>query len=303
MTMVLNSFPGLPVPPPTATPAQPPWEGEPAGTSDFGNLLRGLIYPCAGAPGFLAEAAPGEKPAESSPALAADIFNQDGFFRGAVPADEQTQPDQEIASEAPAPATQAPSDDIVPPLEPRTPDYGLQSAVKPGASQPGPQADAPTVSAEVLASAGTVVSTGTGGVHGVPADQPGSNGKWSGETVPIRNGTARTLASTATEPMAEGATDRGNDAPSAVRTASFRARLEALLPRLFAQESAALNTRVSIQAVQHGLQVVAKLDDLGREDRIRLRNRIAATLSRHGLIGREITLNGDKDMASAEGNH
>jgi hypothetical protein len=70
---------------------------------------------------------------------------------------------------------------------------------------------------------------------------------------------------------------------------------------LFAQDSAALSTRVSVDAVEHGLQVIAKLDELGREERIRLRDRIAATLSRHGMVGRAITVNGDKDMAAAEG--
>jgi hypothetical protein len=304
MTVVLNPYPGLPIPPPGATPTAPPWDGEPAGTSDFGNLLRGLIYPCAGAPGFLESVAPEEKPGALSPALAADIFNQDGFFGGAVPVDEQPQPDRELASEAPVSAGQTPFDDSAPSVESETSDYGLQSAVPPGASNPSPQeVDAPTMSSEVLASAWTGVSTGAGEVQSLlPATQASSE-RLSGEIVPIRTAAPRTLASPVTGTTAGREPERGSDAPSAIRTASFRARLEALLSRLFAQDGAALNTRVSVQAVEHGLQVVAKLDDLGREERIRLRDRIAATLSRHGLVGREITLNGDKDMASAEGNH
>ncbi|GAA0303244.1 hypothetical protein GCM10009087_11310 [Sphingomonas oligophenolica] len=303
MTVVLSSYPGLPAPPPAATPVAPPLDSEPGGALDFGYLLRGLIYPCAGAPGFLEGAAPGDKPNASSPALAADIFNQDGFFMGAVPAGEQSQADRQIASEASAPGGQTPLGDIVPPEGSETPDYGLQSAVKSGAPAPSSPADVPVISLEVLASAWTTASLGAGDVQSALPDMRGANQKLSGEIAPIHIGTTRNIVSAATEVIARNGPDRGNESASAIRTTSSRARFEALLPRLFAQDGAALNTRVSVQAVEHGLQVVAKLDDLGREERVRLRHRIAATLSRHGLVGREIMLNGDKDMASTEGNH
>jgi hypothetical protein len=301
MTVILNSSPSPPLPP-TATPISPAREGEP-GTSDFGNLLRGLIYPCAGAPGFLDAVAPEEKPGASSPALAADIFNQDGFFGSAVPGEEPTQTDRELASEAAVLAMPPPVDDGVPSEGSVTPDYGLQSAVKPGSSAPSPPEYPPTVSAAILASNWTSASTAAGDANGTLPDTSGSSPRLPGEIVPIRTGTARILASASAELIAGGGAERGSDVSSAIRTASFRARLEALLPRLFAQDSAALSTRVSIQAVEHGLRVAARLGDLEQEDRIRLRDRIAAALSRHGLVGREISVNGDKDMASAEGNH
>jgi hypothetical protein len=68
-----------------------------------------------------------------------------------------------------------------------------------------------------------------------------------------------------------------------------------LLSRLFSQSAASMNAQV--QAVEHGLSVVARLDQLGREEQSRLRDRIAATLSRHGFIGRGIILNGDGIVA------
>jgi hypothetical protein len=299
MTVGLNSYPGLPAQPPARTPVALPRKGEPAVDPGFGNLVRGLIYPCAGAPGFLESVAPDEKSGASSPALAADVFNQNGFFGHAVPADEQMQPDRELASERPVSAGQTPPDDSGSSAESETPDYRLQSVVRPGAPPPSPPADAPTTSPEVVASAWTRVSTAPGNVQSPLPDAPGSNDGLPGEIVPIRLASDMTFAPAVITVAAE----RGSDAPSAIRTVSFRARLEALLPRLFAQDGAALNTRVSVQAVEHGLQVVAKLDALGREERVRLRDRIAATLARHGLVGREIVLNGDKNMTSVEGNH
>ena len=303
MTVVLNPYSGLPARPPARTPVAPPGKGEPAGEPGFGNLVRGLISPCAGASGFLESVARDEKPGASSPALAAEVFNQDGFFGGAVQADEQMQPDRELASERPVSAGQTPSDDSGSSAESETPDYRLQSVVGHGAPTPSPPADAPTNSPEVLASAWTGVSTAPGNVQSPLPDVPGSNDGLPGETVPIRLASDMTFAPAVIRAAAGGGAERGSDAPSAIQTISFRARLEALLPRLFAQDGAALNTRVSVQAVEHGLQVVAKLDGLGREERIRLRDRIAATLARHGLVGREIMLNGDKNRASAEGNH
>jgi len=300
MTVVLNPYPGLPARPPARTPVAPPGKGEPAGDSGFGNLVRGLIYPCAGAPGFLESVAPDQKPGASSPALAADVFNQDGFFGGAVPANEQMQPDRELASEAPISAGQTPSDDSGSSAESET---SVQSVVRPGAPTSTPPADAPPIPPEVVASAWTRISATPGNVQSALPDARGSNDGLSGEIVPIRLASGKTLAPAAVKVVAGSEAERGSDAPSAIRTISFRARLEALLPRLFAQDGAVLNTRVSVQAVEHGLQVVAKLDGLGREERIRLRDRIAATLARHGLVGREIILNGDKNMASVEGNH
>jgi hypothetical protein len=213
------------------------------------------------------------------------------------------QPDRELASEAPISAGQTPFDDSGSSVESETPDYRLQSVVRPGAPTPSPPADAPTISPEVVASAWTRVSPAAGDVQSALPDAPGSNGGLSGEIVPTRLASERTLTPAVIKVAAGGEAERGSDAPSTIRNISFRARLEALLPRLFAQDGAALNTRVSVQAVEHGLEIVAKLDDLGREERIRLRDRIAATLARHGLVGREITLNGDKDMASVEGHH
>jgi hypothetical protein len=301
MTVILNSSPGLPLPP-AATPISPAREGEP-GTSDFRNLLRGLIYPCAGAPGFLDAVAPEERPGASSPAPAADVFNQDGFFGSAVAGMEPTQTDRELASEAPGPAMQPPVDDGIPSEGSGTPDYGLQSAVKLGSSAPSTPAYPPTVSAEILASNWTTASTAVEDARSALPDTSGSNERLPGEIIPVRTAAARIPSSASAELTVGGGPKRGSDVSPAIRAASFRARLEALLPRLFAQDSAALSTRVSIQAVEHGLRVVARLGDLGQEDRIRLRDRIAAALSRHGLVGREITVNGDEDMASAEGNH
>ena len=304
MTIVLNPYPGLPIRAPAPTPAAaPPGKEEPAMDSGFGNLVRGLIYPCAGAPGFLESVAADEKPGASSPALAADVFNQNGFFGRAVAADEQMQPDRELASEKPISAGQTPSDDNGSPAESETPDYRLQSVVRPGAPTPSPPADAPTISPEIVASAWTRVSSTPGNVQSPLPEAPGSNDGLPGEIVPIRLASDMTFAPAVIRVAAGSEAERGSAAPSAIRTVSFRASLEALLPRLFAQDGAALNTRVSVQAVEHGLQVVAKLDDLRPEERIRLRDRIAATLARHGLVGREITLNGDKNMTSVEGNH
>ncbi|MEO9130646.1 MAG: hypothetical protein ABI240_05500 [Sphingomonas sp.] len=303
MTVVLNPYPGLPAQPPARTPVARPGKGEPAVDSGFGNIVRGLIYPCAGAPGFLQSVAPDEKPGASSPALAADVFNQNGFFGHAVPADEQMQPDRELASERPVSAGQTPSDDTGSPAESGIRDYWLQSDLKPGAPTPSPPADAPIISPEVVASAWAPGSTRAEDTQSALPERQGSNDRLSSEVVPIRTALARTSSSAVTEVTAGGKSESGYETPSAIQTVSFRARLAALLPRLFAQDSAALNARVSVQAVEHGLHVVAKLNDLGLEERIRLRDRIAATLSRHGLVGREITLNGDKDMGSGEGNH
>lgn len=70
-----------------------------------------------------------------------------------------------------------------------------------------------------------------------------------------------------------------------------------LLSRQAAPAGGALNPMVSLQAVEHGLRVVAQLKTLDRDERVRLRDRIAGLLSRHGLVAREIALNGQTSSA------
>lgn len=81
----------------------------------------------------------------------------------------------------------------------------------------------------------------------------------------------------------------GNDGPRARIGAS---RLWALLSRQGAREGAGSSPQLSVEAVEQGLRVVARLDTLDRSERVRLRDRIAGLLSRRGFIGREIEVNG-----------
>jgi hypothetical protein len=76
-------------------------------------------------------------------------------------------------------------------------------------------------------------------------------------------------------------------------TARAPSRLAGLFLRLRAQESAALNASVAMKADEQGLHIAARLHEPTPERRGRLRDRIAALLSRHGLVGHSITVSGD----------
>ncbi|WCM27305.1 hypothetical protein NDN01_25550 [Sphingomonas sp. QA11] len=66
-----------------------------------------------------------------------------------------------------------------------------------------------------------------------------------------------------------------------------------LLARLFATRGAALSARVAVREVEQGLQISMQIGELEPADRLKLRDRVVALLSRHGLAAKDIMINGD----------
>lgn len=256
MTVVLNPFPA----PPTLRVPIPAAPGDHVVSTRFGDLLRDL-HPQTGETAFLEDSVVPASDDRVRASADADVFNEHGFFQGARVDAAVTPP----VSVEPRAARVAP------------PSVGTETGV-----QDGLQALAPTEGFFALVDA---EAQGFG-----QADIPvvGRVGL-SAKAVPAF------VSAAAHETEERGAVRQqqvaGADTLSSTRAASHRSRLWALVSRQFAREGATLNPQISVQAVEHGLRVVARLDELGREERMRLRDRIAGLLSRHGFVAREIDVN------------
>jgi hypothetical protein len=66
-----------------------------------------------------------------------------------------------------------------------------------------------------------------------------------------------------------------------------------MVAQLVAARGAAAAAQVSVQAVEGGINVNARVDRLSREERDRLREEIGALLASHGFGSAQIWLNGE----------
>ncbi|MFA6114579.1 MAG: hypothetical protein WC729_11320 [Sphingomonas sp.] len=265
MTVVLNPFLPRPIPPSPPAPA-PAAPGNRVVPTRFGDLLRDLH--AQNEPSvFLGDAVSHEPGDQTQANVGADIFNEHGLFQGAtsnaaaqwLPERDQVAADAEAAIEASSVAGPSIAGSGTPPASTLAREATDMHVV--GLSRPGQ----PEV---VVSGQGQVTDAAALAARGLVARTPG------GAVVVPRSRLPQV-----------------NDGAPA-RIGPSRSRLWALLSRQGAREGAGPNPQLSVQAVEQGLRVVARLDALDRTERVRLRDRIAGLLSRHGFVGREIDVTG-----------
>lgn len=259
MTIILNPFKSLPAPPP---PAAPPGPSDRGISTRFGDMLRELHAQHA-QPDFLG-AAVSQRDGPAQAAAGADIFNEHGLFPGALPSivAEQT-------TLMPGPIDQESSAEITllqegPPAEP---------VVLP----------APTFSFEPPAGRDLNGADQDRGRSEAGVERAIGRSKAMPATVPHSPGVKTAFA--------QGRSGAGSDV-TVSRRPSLRPRLWAMISRPVERVAAAENPGISIVALEQGGRVVVKLDAVERNDRMRLRDRIAGILSSHGLGGWTIDLKG-----------
>lgn len=233
--------------------------GADAGTS-FADLLAAMLAP--GAPGAqLQAAAAGE--AVFDRLDAAEMFNETGLFRGAAPLPSHGAILADVAVAATVSATPGPG--------PQADLQSLSASLDPAEAAPGVS----TTSAG--ASAGGGVST--------TAAAAGAVSKASHGALPTLD----------VQPVAVSA----NPAPGtavgleAANGGRVSPRASAMVVQLLAARTGAAAAQVSVQAVEGGISVAARVDRLSREERDRLRSEIGELLARHGFANAEIVLNGE----------
>jgi hypothetical protein len=129
-----------------------------------------------------------------------------------------------------------------------------------------------------------------GPVHGVPARVPAA--QVAMRSVPVAPRFAALPAPPlALEGQASIAAKAEPDAARAQRSAP--PQLKALLQD-YLRERGSSNAQINVQAGEEGLSVVARLDKLSREERVRLRSGIVDLLARHGMAAAHIWLNGTR---------
>lgn len=104
--------------------------------------------------------------------------------------------------------------------------------------------------------------------------------------VPASEGQANVEAGRETLPDAEGA-------PA---SPAMQKRLAAMIENQLRRTNA-VHVRVDVRAMQDGLHVLARTDKLDRNERNRLQSEIAALLSRHGRVAARISFNGETVLA------
>jgi hypothetical protein len=244
-----------------------PGETADAGTS-FADLLAAMLAP--GAPGVQLQ------PSASAPAEAvferldaAEVFNETGLFRGAAPL-----PSAEVAEAAQAAAvTQAAAVASVP-APAANPQSELQIALSPSAGEAAP---APAAAA-------------------TPADQIAADrGGAATSAPPLSRAAYRASLSLRGQPVSPPATPSPGAEAGGEATGSgpVSQRTATMVAQLLAAKVGATSAQVSVQAVEGGISVTARVDKLSREERDRLRGEIGELLARHGFAGAQIWLNGE----------
>lgn len=238
--------------------------GEPgadAGTS-FADLLAAMLAP--GASGDPLQTPVGEE-AVLERLDAAEMFNETGLFRGAAPLPSQGGVLGEAAA-AVGTATSIP-----------TPGPGLKFELQPlshgidaGAAVPG----AATAAGGPAADGGAPVSIRPAGA--LQASH-GALPSLHGQPVALSARPARSAAA-------------GRDPATGGR---IPPRTSAMVAQLLAAKAGAAAAQVSVQAVEGGISVMARVDRLSREERDRLRSEIGELLARHGFASADIMLNGE----------
>ena len=251
--------PGAAQRPPADSGGQP---GADAGTS-FADLLAAMLAP--GAPGDALQT-PGAEEAVFERLDAAEMFNETGLFRGAAPLPAQGGVLQE-AHAAPGAPVSLP-----------TPGPGLKFDVQPLADGVDPDPAAAGVATAAGGAAddgGAPVAVRRAGIASKAVH--GALSSLHGEPASLVAGQARSAAS-------------GRPAEAGGRIPH---RTSAMVAQLLAAKAGAAAAQVSVQAVEGGISVMARVDRLSREERDRLRSEIGELLARHGFAGSDIILNGE----------
>lgn len=241
-------------------------EADDAGSS-FADLLAAMLAP--GAAGAQLQA-----PASASTEAvfdrldAAEIFNETGLFRGAAPLPSGG------AAEAAASVAEAAITAAGRALAPN-PQAELQIALSPPAEEVTP---VPTVT--TTAAADQLVADGKG-----PA-APGAS---------LSRAAYRAMLSLRGQPappsgIPSPGAEAGGEAAGSGRVSP---RTATVVAQIVAAKAGAVAAQVSVQAVEGGISVMARVDKLSREERDRLRVEIGELLARHGFASAEIMLNGE----------
>jgi hypothetical protein len=224
--------------------------------SSFADLLAAMLAP--GAP-----VVPIQGPAEAvfERLDAAEVFNETGLFRGAAPLPSaEVAGVVEAAEVAQAAVTQLAGATPVgaPALNPQA---ELQVALSPRAGA------APTAAEQIAADTGSTATPRA----------PVSKAAYRGQPV-----------------SPPGAPPQGAEAggePAGCGQVSRRAAT--MVAQLVAAKVGAAAVQVTVQAVEGGISVTARVDKLSREERDRLRGEIGELLARHGFGVAQIWLNGE----------
>lgn len=239
--------------------------GEPgadAGTS-FADLLAAMLAP--GAAGDPLQTPVGEE-AVFERLDSAEMFNETGLFRGAAPLPSQGG----ILGEAAAAAGTA--------VSAPTSGPGLKFDLQP-LSQ-GLDADA-----AVPGAAATAAGPADDGGTPVSIRASGAASKASHGALPSLHGQPVALSASPARSAAA-----GRDPATGGR---IPPRTSAMVAQLLAAKAGAAAAQVSVQAVEGGISVMARVDRLSREERDRLRGEIGELLARHGFASADIMLNGE----------
>lgn len=267
---------GRPVPDPAAAKAaavgtSAAGTGKDAGRS-FATHLQGMIKPSDGSTGFLEDqsdlAAPSAGVAQQASVFNAhglfyDLVNQAPLSKAATPPTNSVVP-RDTSAQMPAPA-------------PLTLLEGQPILDAP--TQPAEASFTPEISiAEAATPFGSLTSIAGKGSFGSRFD--GAN---------ARNRIAQLLA------PAEASSDLctiGADLESDPPVASPRSSRPGMLRQMIASAGTKSAVSVSLQTLDGGHAVMAHVASLGREDRGKLRDRIVALLSKHGMIAQSVRIDG-----------
>jgi hypothetical protein len=235
--------------------------GTDAGTS-FADLLAAMLAP--GAPGEQFQAAAAGE-AVFDRLDAAEMFNETGLFRGAAPLPSQGAMPADVAVAATVSATPSAMSALQADLQ------ALTASLDPAEAAPG------------------VATSVAGPAHGSGA--PASGGP-AGAVSKAAHGALPTLD---VQPVAISANPAPGTAvgPDAAGGGRVSPRVSAMVAQLLAARTGAAAAQVSVQAVEGGISVAARVDRLSREERDRLRSEIGELLARHGFANAEIVLNGE----------
>lgn len=263
-----------PPPPQTATPRRAPLtaarvDKDMGKGAVFVDLLSGLVPPCNGASGFLEDAG-ACSPCDGAAPTQASVFNGHGLFYG-------------LATNAAPGAAEAP------PAATMQRDVATRTATAPiGSEDLAGLQSAPVA----MPSPAVPVAAGNAPLDPRPplATQRAAAPVASADRLASPQIVAATLSS---ELAIAGAVEPDTPAPVS------RAARVGRLTRFFDMVGARNGVAVSLQAVDQGQAVVAQVDELDREQRVKLRDRIVALLSRHGLAAHIVRIDGHPGTLAA----
>ncbi|HEX8223875.1 MAG TPA: hypothetical protein VF605_08675 [Allosphingosinicella sp.] len=235
--------------------------GADSGTT-FADLLAAMLAP--GAPGSDLQAS-GSEEAVFGRLDAAEMFNETGLFRGAAPLPAQ--------GAIPADLSVAAAVSTAP-----TAMSGLEAELQAPAASVDPASPAPGLATTARGAADSGRASASGAAAGAGA-------KASHGALPSIDGQPVVIAANPATSAAAG--------PEAAGGSRISSRTTAIVAQLLAARAGAAAAQVSVQAVEGGISVIARVDRLSREERERLRGEIGELLARHGYSNADIVLNGE----------